>query len=280
MKKDKTRLEFVRKHDSSSQSVPHQTSWNGNAGPQASSQISGTVTCRLVVQFSVRSDSVTPWTAAHQAPLSMGFSRQECWSGLPFPLPGDLDPGIQPESPALAGGFFTAEPAGKPNRWAENSSSCFSSPNGELLISAKIWESVFCRKSWPYLEQVNPRTAWRGKRLDHRPVPSSYLPRLSRWFAPCCEVTLWRMCRLGQILLFCLFWFSKAWNPIQCIFQLFIFCNLSLHCKLHNLRREKDIIHGWFSGGLEKNTPKCKRGKICRLLPCISYTYLDMLNHF
>ena len=54
---------------------------------------------------------VTPWTIAHQAPLSMGFSRQEYWSGLPGPSPGDLpDPGIEPTSlvsPALAGGFFT-----------------------------------------------------------------------------------------------------------------------------------------------------------------------------
>ena len=44
---------------------------------------------------------VTPWTGAHQAPLSMGFSRREYWSGLPFPSPGDLpDPGIKPTSPA------------------------------------------------------------------------------------------------------------------------------------------------------------------------------------
>ena len=44
----------------------------------------------------------------HQAPLSMGFSRQEYWSGLPFPSPEDIpDPGIDPFSPALAGGFFT-----------------------------------------------------------------------------------------------------------------------------------------------------------------------------
>ena len=50
---------------------------------------------------------VTPWTVAHQAPLSVGFSRQEYWSGLPFPSPEDLpDPGIEPMSPALAGGFF------------------------------------------------------------------------------------------------------------------------------------------------------------------------------
>ena len=49
-----------------------------------------------------------PWTIACQAPLPMGFSKQEYWSGLPFPSPGDfLNPGIKPASPALAGGFFT-----------------------------------------------------------------------------------------------------------------------------------------------------------------------------
>ena len=51
---------------------------------------------------------VTPWTLAHQAPLSMGFSRQEYWNGLPCSPPGDLpDPGIKPASSALAGRFFT-----------------------------------------------------------------------------------------------------------------------------------------------------------------------------
>ena len=49
----------------------------------------------------------TPWAVAHQAPLSMGFPRQEYWSALPFPSPWDLpDPGIEPES-AIAGRFFT-----------------------------------------------------------------------------------------------------------------------------------------------------------------------------
>ena len=52
---------------------------------------------RLVV-----SDSATPWTVAYQAPLSVGFSRQEYWSRLPFPSPEDLpDPGIEPRSPTL-----------------------------------------------------------------------------------------------------------------------------------------------------------------------------------
>ena len=59
---------------------------------------------------------VTPWTAALQAPLCMEFSRQEYWSGLPFPTTGDLlDPGMEPMSPgspALADRFFTTEPPG------------------------------------------------------------------------------------------------------------------------------------------------------------------------
>ena len=60
---------------------------------------------------------VTPWTVAHRAPLSMEFPRQEYWSGLKFPSRGDLlNPGIEPTSPALAGGFFTNEPPGKPHR--------------------------------------------------------------------------------------------------------------------------------------------------------------------
>ena len=50
----------------------------------------------------------TPWTVAYQAPLSMRFSRQEYWSGLPFPSPGDLsDPGIEPRSPALEADTLT-----------------------------------------------------------------------------------------------------------------------------------------------------------------------------
>ena len=58
---------------------------------------------------------MTPWTAAQQAPQSMGFSRQEYWSGLPFPSPGDLpNPGIEPGSPALGADALTSEPPGKP----------------------------------------------------------------------------------------------------------------------------------------------------------------------
>ena len=57
----------------------------------------------------------TPWTVAHQAPPSMGFSSQEYWSGLPFLSPGDLpDPGIEPRSPALQADALTSELPGKP----------------------------------------------------------------------------------------------------------------------------------------------------------------------
>ena len=53
----------------------------------------------------------TPWSVAHQAPLSMGFSKQEYWSGLPCPSPGDLPkPGIQPRSPALQADSLLSEP--------------------------------------------------------------------------------------------------------------------------------------------------------------------------
>ena len=60
---------------------------------------------------------VTPWTVAHQAPLSMGSSRQEHWSGLPCPFPGELpDPGIKSRSPALLVDSLPSEPPGKPLR--------------------------------------------------------------------------------------------------------------------------------------------------------------------
>ena len=72
--------------------------------------IGGGVQLRNCVQL-----FVTPWTVVCQAPLSMGLSRQEYWSGPPFPSPRVLpDPGIEPTSPALAGRFFTTEPSEKP----------------------------------------------------------------------------------------------------------------------------------------------------------------------
>ena len=70
------------------------------------------VICHCLVTV-VSYSFMTPWTVTQQIPLSMGFLKQEYWSGLPFPSPGDLpDPGIKPGSSALAGKLFTIEPPG------------------------------------------------------------------------------------------------------------------------------------------------------------------------
>ena len=79
---------------------------------------------------------VTSGTAAHQAPPSMGFPRQEYWSGLPFPPPGDLhDPGIKPLSPgpAVAGRFLKTEPPGKPTV------EYYSAAKNEVVPFAAMW---------------------------------------------------------------------------------------------------------------------------------------------
>ena len=85
------------------------------------------IVCVLVAQSFL---TLQPHRLTHQAPLSVGFSRQEHWSGLPFPSPGDLpDPRIESKSPALAGKFFTNEPPGK---------SCYL-PN-IIIIIILIWQ--------------------------------------------------------------------------------------------------------------------------------------------
>ena len=69
----------------------------------------------MCVSHSVVSDSATPGTVAHQAPLSIGLPSQEYWSGLPFPPPGDLpNPGIEPGCPALQADLLPSETPGKP----------------------------------------------------------------------------------------------------------------------------------------------------------------------
>ena len=68
-----------------------------------------------VLSHSVVSEFATPWTVTRQAPLSMEFSRQECWSGLPCPPPGNLpNPETEPRSPILQAYFLPSEPPGKP----------------------------------------------------------------------------------------------------------------------------------------------------------------------
>ena len=94
---------------------------------------------------------VTSWTVAHWAPLSMKFSRQEYWSGLPFPSPGDLpDPGIQPGSPALQADSLPSEPPGKPFK---GSGTC-------------KWERWLVQPRWPWLQPRHHGTSLpKGKHL-------------------------------------------------------------------------------------------------------------------
>ena len=97
------------------------------------------------------SDSfVTPWTATCQAPLSMGFSRQEYWSVLPFAPQGDLpNPGIEPTSPlclALVDGFFTTEPPGNPPQMLPHSEKSACQQILLILRKAPCWRlSHSCR---------------------------------------------------------------------------------------------------------------------------------------
>ena len=80
----------------------------------------------------------TPWTVAYQAPPSMGFSRQEYWSGLPFPSPGDLlDPGIEPRSPAFQADALTSELPGKPLLLSSHS----------IITSGQLTQIVQCEYS-------------------------------------------------------------------------------------------------------------------------------------
>ena len=89
-----------------------------------------------------------PWTVACQAPPSVGFSRQEYWSRLFFPSPGDLlGPGIKPTShvsPALAGGFFTIEPPGKPltSHIGLQKPTCGFSPVVSPFYTVKYWSHL------------------------------------------------------------------------------------------------------------------------------------------
>ena len=87
--------------------------WNCT-GPFRTAWAEGRPSC-VCASRSVMSDSATPWTIAHQCPLSTGFSRQECWNGLPFPPPGDLpDTGMESGSPALQADSSLSQPPGKP----------------------------------------------------------------------------------------------------------------------------------------------------------------------
>ena len=97
----------------------------------------------------------TPWTGGHQAPPSMGFPRQEYWSGLLFPSPGDLpDPGIKPGSPALQADALTSEPPGKSkaelNSGLKTPGILHNAPWILRIFQSSLWEQTL---SLPFCEQ-------------------------------------------------------------------------------------------------------------------------------
>ena len=104
----------------------------------------------------------TLWTVTCQAPLSIGFSQQEYWSGLPFPSPGDLpNPGTEPASPAapaLAGRFFTTEPPGKPKLYIRTSLK-INPKKGTLWNSGLCWRS-FMKSASKFYKKWTLRTAF------------------------------------------------------------------------------------------------------------------------
>ena len=117
----------------------------------------------------------TPWTVAFQVPLSMGFSRQEYWSGLPCPPPGDLpDPGIEPvslPSPVLAGGFFTINAT-----WEALPATLLYSRNPrDMRVQSTFPSTEFLRRC------LNSDESW-GSHLPYPSVPisgASHVPQAS-----------------------------------------------------------------------------------------------------
>ena len=86
------------------------------------------------------SDSLRPWTVAHQAPMSIGLSQQEYWSVLPLPFPGELSkPETEPMSSALTGRFFITEPAGKPQYMINLLKFNFCMSNNSTTKSVQFW---------------------------------------------------------------------------------------------------------------------------------------------
>ena len=112
-------------------------------------------------QDALFSSCLTVRAAALQAPLSMGFSRPEHWSGLPFPSPGDLpDPGIEPVSPALAGGFFTASTTWETPQGISGPSVSESPSDHNGHQAALSVPSTSRNVTWPSQDRMRLKGAW------------------------------------------------------------------------------------------------------------------------
>ena len=151
----------------------------------------------LLFSHQVASSSFAmPWIVASQVPLSMGFPRQEYWSGLPFPSPGDLvDPETEPASPALAGRFFTTK--GKPFAAAKSLQSCPTlcnptdgSPPGSPVPGIRQartleWVAISFSNAWKWKVKVKSlsrvrlfATPWTAA---HQATPSMGFSRQEYW---------------------------------------------------------------------------------------------------
>ena len=147
-------------------------------------------TCRCCVQSLSRVRLfVTPWTVARQALLSMGFSRQEHWSGLPCPPPGDHpDPGIEPafpKPPALAGRVFTISSTweAQTHIWRANNKSLWKYK--QLLALSRGHDEVFYTtltallQCWSHTQIKSHQNSYKGKEWDHSSL-LGLCPRQSR----------------------------------------------------------------------------------------------------
>ena len=118
-----------------------------------------------------------PRTVAHQAPLSLGFPRQEYWSGLPVPSPGDLpDPGMESGTPALAGGFFITEPPGKPLNWSSSPFSSVQFSRSVVSDSLRPHESQHTRPPYPSPSPGVHSNSRPSSRWCHPAISSSVAP--------------------------------------------------------------------------------------------------------
>ena len=117
----------------------------------------------------------TPRTVAHQAPLSTEFSRQEHWSGLPCPPPGDLpNPGIEPRSPVLQVDSLPSEPPGKPKNTRVGSQSFL---QGIFLTQESNWDLLHCRRIlYQPSYQSSPSKAFFSKLIINRLWSQTCLP--------------------------------------------------------------------------------------------------------
>ena len=143
---------------------------------------------------------VTPGTVAYQAPLSMGFSRQENWSRLPFPSPGDLpDPGIEPQSPTLQADALTSEPPGKPWMWELDYKESWAPKNccfWTMVLEKTLESPLDCKEIQP----VNPKrklvlnTHWKDWCWSWNPnTLATWCEELTHWKRP----WFWERLRAG-----------------------------------------------------------------------------------